>query len=227
MIKILLTQIQNLFKKFTFPFYFMDFETIMQGVPLIRTKPYEAVPFQWWFIGGKVLIKKLIKVIFLKFTDQNIEKEFAETLIETLGKKGTIFAHSGDSVEVKILENLKLKNSCKGLIKKIDGIIKRTIDTLTLTRENFYSPLMNGDYGVKSMIKAIPYCPVNYQEENNISGGDEAMLAWFICTNPKTSNEERKKQEKNLIEYCAKRTINIFLFYLFSFISITFDYFFE
>ena len=29
------------------------------------------------------------------------------------------------------------------IIKKIDGIIKRTIDTLTLTRENFYSPLMN------------------------------------------------------------------------------------
>ena len=40
--------LKNLFKKFTFPFYFMDFETTMQGVPLIKgTKPYEAVPFQW------------------------------------------------------------------------------------------------------------------------------------------------------------------------------------
>ena len=212
------TDLKNLFKKFTFPFYFMDFETIMQGVPLIKgTKPYEAVPFQWSVHRWESIDKEIDKgKFFLKFTDQNIEKEFAETLIETLGKKGTIFAHSGDSVEVKILENIKLKNSCKGLIKKIDGIIKRTIDTLTLTRENFYSPLMNGDYGVKSMIKAIPYCPVNYQEENNISGGDEAMLAWFICTNPKTSNEERKKQEKNLIEYCKKDTLA--LYYLIKFL---------
>ena len=42
------------------------------------------------------------------------------------------------------------------------------------------------------------------------------MLAWFICTNPKTSNEERKKQEKNLIEYCKKDTLA--LYYLIKFL---------
>ena len=81
---------------------------------------------------------------------------------------------------------------------------------------NFYSPLMNGDWGVKSIIKAIPDCPINYQELDNIDGGDGAQLAWFNYTNAKTSDGERKKQEKNLIEYCAKDTLA--LYYLIKFL---------
>ena len=36
---------------------------------------------------------------FLKFTDQDIERQFVETLLEAVGKKGTIFAHSANSVK--------------------------------------------------------------------------------------------------------------------------------
>ena len=81
---------------------------------------------------------------------------------------------------------------------------------------NFYSPLMNGDWGVKSIIKAIPDCPINYQELDNIDGGDGAQLAWFIYTNKKTTENEKKAQEKNLIEYCAKDTLA--LYYLIKFL---------
>ena len=42
------SNLKDIFKKFSFPFYFMDFETITQGVPIIKgTQPYYAVPFQW------------------------------------------------------------------------------------------------------------------------------------------------------------------------------------
>ena len=204
--------LKNLFKNFTFPFYFMDFETIMQGVPLIKeTKPYEQVPFQWSVHKWESVDKEIDEgKSFLKFTGQNIEKQFAETLLDAVGEKGTIFSHHGDSVEVRILKDLKLKDSCKDLTDRIDKLIERTHDTLILTKMNFYSPLMNGNWGIKSIIKAIPSCPINYEEKDNIAGGNDAQLAWFICTDPKTDSNKREKQEKLLIDYCSKDTLALY-----------------
>lgn len=210
--------LKNIFKKFNFPFYFIDFETITQGVPLIEnTQPYEPMPFQWSVHKWESADKQIDDgKSFLKFTDQDIERQFVKTLLEAVGENGTIFAHSAQSVEIKILNKLKIKNSCQDLAHKIDKMIERVEDSLILSRMNFYSPKMNGDWGIKSIIKAIPDCPISYDEQNNIGGGDEAQLAWFVYTDKKTNDDERKKQIKNLVDYCAKDTLA--LYYLIKFL---------
>ena len=93
---------------------------------------------------------------------------------------------------------------------KIDKLIERIEDSLILARMNFYSPLMNGDWGIKSIIKAIPNCPINYDEKDNIAGGDDAQLAWFVYTNPKTEVKVRENQKKFLLDYCSKDTLAIY-----------------
>ncbi len=210
--------LKNIFKKFSFPFYFMDFETIMQGVPLIEnTNPYEAVPFQWSVHKWESIDKELDNgKSFLKFADQDIERQFVETLLEAVGKKGTIFAHSAKGAELKILNRLKTKDNCKDLVTQIDKLIERVEDSLILARMNFYSPKMNGDWGIKSIIKALPDCPLSYDDKDNIGGGDEAQLAWFIYTDLKTDDKEKKNQIKNLLDYCAKDTLA--LYYLIKFL---------
>ena len=119
-------------------------------------------------------------------------------------------------MEIKILNKLKTKDSCKDLASRIDKIIDRVEDSLIISRMNFYSPKMNGDWGIKSIIKAIPDCPLSYDKKDNIGGGDEAQLAWFIYPNVKTKNDQRKKQIKNLEDYCAKDTLA--LYYLIKFL---------
>ena len=190
----------------------MDFETIMQGVPLIKgTKPYEAVPFQWsvhkWLSKDKPVDSGKS---FLKFDDQDIERKFIETLIKAVGDKGTIFAHNAKATEIKILEKLKEKDNCKDLTSQIDNIIKRVEDSAIIAKHNFYSPLMNGDWGIKSIVKAIPGCTINYEEEGNISGGTDAQLAWFINTDPNETKDRKEKQKKLLLEYCSKDTLAIY-----------------
>jgi len=211
-------KLKNIFKKFNFPFYFMDFETIMQGVPLIEnTQPYEAMPFQWSVHKWETADKEIDDgKSFLKFSDQDIERQFVETLLEAVGKNGTIFAHFANGVEIKILNKLKTKDSCKDLVNKIDKMIDRVEDSLILSRMNFYSPKMNGDWGIKSIIKAIPDCPISYDGQDNIGGGDEAQLAWFIYTDVNTNEDQRKEQIKNLLDYCAKDTLA--LYYLIKFL---------
>ena len=69
---------------------------------------------------------------------------------------------------------------------------------------------MNGDWGIKSIIKAIPDCKISYEGDDILSGGADAGLAWFICTDPKTIVEEKEKQKKLLLEYCSKDTLALY-----------------
>ena len=68
---------------------------------------------------------------------------------------------------------------------------------------------MNGKYSLKIIMKAIP-SDISYEEKDNIADGMEAQLAWFIYTDPKTSNEDKEKQIKLLKAYCAKDTLAIY-----------------
>lgn len=204
--------LKEIIKKFKFPLYFIDFETATQGVPIIiGTDPYYHLPFQWsvhkWVSKNKKVDQGNF---FLKFDDQDIERQFIVSLLDAVGNEGTIFAHNANSVEIKTLERLKEKDSCKDLSDKIDKLIARVEDTAIIAKHNFYSPLMNGNWSVKSIINALPDCKISYAEDENISGGDDAILAWFICTDPKTTIEEKEKQKKLLLEYCSKDTLALY-----------------
>ena len=205
--------LKNVIKEFNFPYYFMDFEYVNQGVPIIKgTKPYDRLPFQWSVHKWESIDKKIEpsdENFFLEFDDQDIERKFIESLLKAVGENGTIFAHNAGPVEISILKELKEKDNCKHLADKIDKLIERTKDTQKLVGENFYHPKMNGKYKLKEIIKAIP-SDVSYEEKDNIAGGSEAQLAWFINTDPKTSKKEKEIQKKLLIEYCAKDTLALY-----------------
>ena len=203
--------LKQVFKKFIYPLYFMDFETVGQVVPtIIGTTPYYPLPFQWSVHKWESKDKEIGKgKYFLKFNDQDIERQFIESLLKALGEKGTIFAHNAKGTEIKTLERLKNKDNCKDLSDKIDNLINRVEDSCIIAKHNFYSPLMNGDWGIKSIIKAIPN-DISYEEEGNIAGGQDAQIAWFIYTDPKTSNEEKENQKKLLLNYCSKDTLAVY-----------------
>ena len=132
--------LKGIFKDLNFPFFFMDFETVQQGVPIIKeTKPNYALPFQWSVHKLESIDKKIElndAESFLKFDDQDIERKFVEELLKAVGNHGTIFVHS--AYEEKALERLKDKDNCKDLADKIDKLIARIKDTLPIVRKNFY-----------------------------------------------------------------------------------------
>ena len=204
--------LKNIFKDYTWPYYFMDFETAMQGVPIIKgTEPNYQLPFQWsvhkWNAEDEDIKLDEAK-FFLAFDDQDIERNFAESLLEAVGDKGTIFAHSA-SFEISLLERLLKKDNLKDLSDKITKLINRVVDTKKIVAENFYSPLMNGSYSIKEIVKSIPG-DIVYDKNDEIAGGAEAQLAWFLYTDPNTSNNDKDEIRKNLLEYCSKDTLAIY-----------------
>ena len=210
--------ISEQFKKWKMPYYFMDFETIQQGVPIIKnTKPFEQVPFQWSVHKLSEKGKALEEFSFIDFDNQDIEFNFLKKLIETLGDKGTIFVHN-HPFEKGVLNKLKEKPKMKSYSDQVDSIIDRIEDTLELTRKNFYSPEMLGKYSLKKIVKAIP-TNISYESdhEDAVSDGGDAQLAWFKCTDLETKPLDRENYKKELIKYCSKDTeamydlINYFL----------------
>ena len=97
--------LKNIFNDYTWPYYFIDFETVTQGVPIIKgTEPSYPLPFQWsvhkWDSEKEEIQLKEAKS-FLDFEDQKIERNFIESLLVAAGSKGTIFAHSA-STEISV-----------------------------------------------------------------------------------------------------------------------------
>ena len=199
--------ISEQFKKWKMPFYFMDFETIQQGVPIIQnTKPFEQVPFQWSVHKLSQKGGALEEFSFIDFADQDIEFNFLKKLIETLGDQGTIFVHN-HPFEKGVLNKLKEKLKMKSYSDQVDSIIDRIEDTLELTRKNFYSPKMFGKYSLKKIVQAIP-TKISYESEDEdaVSDGGDAQLAWFKCTDIETKPKEKENYKNELIKYCSKDT---------------------
>ena len=198
------------YKKFEFPYYFMDFEFIQQIVPLIKnTRPLVDLPFQWSVHKWNSLdeeIKLEDGLSFLSFQEEDIEKNFIESLLKAVGKTGTVFCHNA-TAEITQLKNLK-KYNFSNLADQIDQLIERIRDTRTLVEKSYYSPKMKAKFGLKDVIKAIPKSntDISYGKDDGLEGGEGAQLAWAICTDPNTTKEEIENQKKLLIEYCAKDT---------------------
>jgi len=199
--------IKENFKDWNWPYYFMDFETVQQTVPIIKnTTPFEQLPFQWSLHRWDSEDSELKEFSFLDFDSKNIELNFLNELVKTLCDKGTIFVHN-HPFEKGVLNRLKDKPNLSHFKKDVDNIIDRIVDTLFLTRKNFYGPQMFGKYSLKNIVKAIP-TDIKYEstDDQSVSDGSDAQLAWFICTDPTSKEEDKSRQRKELIEYCAKDT---------------------
>lgn len=197
---------------FSWPRFFMDFETVQQGVPIILdTKPYQPLPFQWslhkWENQDQQL-KLQDGEGFLEFNNPDMARLFLSGLINSLGNTGPIFVHNA-SFEKTVLKSLIQREDCIDLNDLVEKIIERIVDTLELVRDGFYSPEMRGSYSLKDIVKAIP-TSVNYEDKNSLSSGSEAQIAWFKCTDISVTEDEKQVLSKRLKHYCAQDTYALY-----------------
>jgi hypothetical protein len=219
-IELISPELRGQIKRYEWPRYFIDFETVMQGVPLIKnTKPYEAFPFQFsvhkWESENQVLTLA-DSYSFLEFCEEGMDKRFLLSLIEILGESGPIFTHNR-STEVNAMLRLVDREHCVYLKSAVERIIFRTIDTLSLMRDGFYNPKMMGSFSLKDIVKVLPNAFKYSNEGEAVGDGGSAMIKWFECTNPNIDKDKKNRTIEELKKYCAQDTLN--LYHLFKYIS--------
>jgi hypothetical protein len=185
-----------------YPRYYLDFETIQFTVPIWPgTSAYHQLPFQWsCHIEDKA--GALRHAEYLAKDAGDPRREFAETLIRILRKRGPIFVYSQSFEATRLIE---LSTVFYDLSPALDAIVKRMVDLLPIARENYYHRDMHGSWSIKAVLPTI--APELAYDDLEVGNGGMASLAFAKIIDTATTASERQALRKNLLAYCQRDTL--------------------
>ena len=186
-----------------YPVHFLDFETFGSAIPrYTHTRPYQTIPFQW--SDHKLSSSgNLSHSEYLCSDDKDPRIEFIETLLSALGSKGSIFIYT--TYEKGVLE--KVAENFPQYRNRITYIINRFKDLHDIIRRNYYNPVFNGSFSLKSvlpgLVPSLKYSNLVIQE------GTMASLEYLRMIDPVTPCLEKCRIQKNLLDYCGQDTLGM------------------
>jgi hypothetical protein len=186
-----------------YPVHFLDFETMAPAVPRYRrTRPYQAIPFQWSdHILGET--GSLEHRYYLCGEDRDPREEFAATLLDAIGERGTIFIYT--NYEREILTRLAREIPTYGVQLLAPGA--RFRDLQAVIRRSYYHPRFYGSFSLKAVLPAL--VPELSYESLAIREGNLASLAYLRMLDSATPYAERAKIREDLLAYCGHDTLGM------------------
>ena len=196
-------QLAEELKKVEYPLHFLDFETVAPAIPRYsHTRPFQTVPFQW----SDYLLHQdgsLEHREYLCGEDKDSREEFARTLLDALGEKGTIFIYT--AYEKDIVSSLA--EDLPPYREKLLALQARFKDFYAVIRKHFYHPGFHGSFSLKSVLPAL--VPAMKYESLAIQEGSMASLEYLRMLDPSTSSEEKERIRKDLLIYCGHDTLGM------------------
>lgn len=194
-------KIYDVLKNVEYPVHFLDFETVSPAVPRYSgTRPYQTVPFQW---SDHILVENgtLAHKEYLCNDDTDPREEFALTLLDTLGDRGTIFIYT--TYEIRIIKALAeyLPQHRNALLNSIG----RCEDLCAIIKKYFYHPRFHGSFSLKSVLPAL--VPEMDYGTLAIQEGTLAAFEYLRMIAPSTEIEEKQRIRKELLKYCSHDTL--------------------
>jgi hypothetical protein len=226
------------------PVMYLDFETLSTAVPLFEdTKPYAQIPVQYSLHSASSasvipdLFMPNLSTIqhqeFLADPAQDQRKELGLQLLEHVDRftdpkvpDSTIFAYHAPVEKgcIKYLASLFMEDQ-PDIADRLLKISYRLVDLLKIIKggaeekpraPNFYHPVFQGKFGLKSVIKF--FAPSLYANLN-ISSGAAALAAYarlayalkFPLTPWEADDFNEEKISADLIKYCDLDTYSMIL----------------
>lgn len=186
-----------------YPVQFLDFETINPAIPRhAGTRPYQIIPFQW---SNHILYEEgsLDHSEYLCEEDKDPREEFTLTILDSLGKTGSIFIYT--TYEMYIIRELAdfLPQYRIDLLDTLD----RFIDLSVLIRKHYYNIDFHGSFSLKSVLPTL--VPEMKYTDIEIQEGGVASIEYLRMIDPLTSFEEKERIKRNLLIYCGYDTLGM------------------
>jgi predicted RecB family nuclease len=183
-----------------YPVHHLDFETFMPAIPRYpNTRPYQTIPFQWSnhivSADGQMRHKQ-----YLCTDPKDPREEFVLTLLESIGREGTICVYSG--YEARILK--ELADAFPRFQSDIDQAIERFWDLLSVIRGHYYHPEFWGSFSIKSVLPAV--VPSLGYDDLEIQEGTMASLQYYRMIFEVSDETERTRLRTALLKYCERDT---------------------
>ena len=184
-----------------YPLHFLDFETIGPAIPRYEgTRPYQAIPFQWsdhiLYPDGRLEHRE-----YLCDEDKDPGEEFINSLVRSLGTRGSTFIYTG-------YENMVIQALAERMPRFSEMLVHipdRFRDLCALIKKYYYHPGFHGSFSLKSVLPAL--VPDMSYQELAIKEGDQASVEYLRMINPATTPEEKTMIRKELLTYCGYDTL--------------------
>lgn len=190
-----------------YPLYFIDYEACQYAIPKYEsTRPYQQIPFQYSLHIIKEEGAALEHMEYLaEVGDENIIRNFAESMIENLPENGSVIVYNRTFEES--LVNKKIAEMYPDLKPEIDRINSNIVDLMVPFRNrDYYVKEMQGSFSIKHVLPALypDDSELDYGELSLIHRGDEASNA-FLSLEDKSA-EEQEEIRNALLDYCRLDT---------------------
>lgn len=187
-----------------FPRYYLDFETYQFTVPeWPGTRPYAQMPFQW-SCHIEDADHALTHAAFLGDGSGDPRREFAKTMLETVGTAGPVMVYNAGFERTRILE---LAQDFQDLAPGLEAMVARLYDLLPLARVNYYHPDMQGSWSIKAVLPTI--APDLAYDGLEVANGGMAQEAFAEIMHPDTTPERRGQLRDALLQYCQRDTLGM------------------
>lgn len=187
---------------YSFPAYFLDFETIQFAVPIWKgTRPYRQIPFQF-SLHTLDESGKLDSHAFLDLSGDDPSLAFAQSLIAVCGKTGPVFVYNAGFEGARIKE---LAERFSDLALDLMAIKVRLVDLHPITKKNYYHPSQRGSWSIKAVLPAVAP-DLSYKTLIGVKDGSMAMDAYLEAIHGETTPERKAEIEQQLLAYCGLDT---------------------
>jgi hypothetical protein len=135
-----------------YPRHTLRFDTIGFAVPVWSgTQPYQVLPFQWT-CDVEAAPGERVRHAFLADRHGDPRRLFAQTLLQTLGRSGPVFAYNAGFERNRIRE---LAQHFEDLGDALEALLPRVVDLFQIARTHYYHPAMRGSWSFRSVFRAI------------------------------------------------------------------------
>lgn len=197
-------KIKEFLRDFTFPLYFLDFETYQQTIPLYNgVKPYQQIPFQYSLHILKTFNEDLEHREFLAKEGVDSRRVLAERLIHDIPKDVCVVAYNM-SFEKMVLKGLaeQFQDLSDHLMSIHDNIVDLMIP---FQKKWYYTNEMQGSYSIKYVLPALLPNDESLDYKNlTIQNGSMAMDIYAKLHT--FSPEEVENIREDLLAYCKLDT---------------------
>ncbi|MBP7101882.1 MAG: DUF2779 domain-containing protein [Bacteroidales bacterium] len=198
-------EVRNFVNSVSYPICYLDFETIMPGIPLFdESRPYQQIPFQYSLHYQETKESELKHSAYLAESNLSIDprRGLIEQLIKETADANTIFVYNIAFERTRLNE---MKRDFPIYAEELKSIIERLTDLIIPFRKKFYrTESMQSLYSIKVVLPIL--CPELSYHSLEISDGMSASNAFLelYYTNDK---EHILKVRDELLKYCHLDTL--------------------
>ncbi len=197
-----LKAIQAELGSFTFPLYFLDYETYPTAIPPYSGyHPYQHIVFQYSLhvVRDEHAEPEHFECLIL---DGEPSERIARSLREHIGDTGTVISW------FKTFENSRNRELANFLPEYKDfflGVIARTYDLMDIVDKQHY--VHPGFEGRSSIKKVLPVLVPNLSYKKlGVQNGTEAIEAYRKMTHGELVGEARGEKKRQMLKYCEMDT---------------------